>query len=117
MADAPAIALQDSKGRKPFAALHRFTAATGRTAMGQDSRAEVIKRAARHLGRVLFVEYFYLTLVVVSLAVLLVPPLIAPKRMDEPLFRATAHIGGAILTAGAVTTFMRFCYTPALARR
>jgi hypothetical protein len=80
MADAPAIALQDSKGRKPFAALHRFTAATGRTAMRQDSRAEVIKRAARHLGRVLFVEYFYLTLVVVSLAVLLVPPLIAPFR-------------------------------------
>jgi hypothetical protein len=73
-----------------------------------NSRFEVIKRAASCVVRALFVDYFYLTLVAIGLLLMLGPLIIFPDKENTSWVRATGHIGEAILTAGAVTTFMRF---------
>ena len=75
--------------------------------MTEGTRFEIIRRFVLSLCRAVFVKYFYLTLVILGLAVTLLP-VFFPERENSPLLRAAAHIGAAILTAGAVTTFMRF---------
>lgn len=75
--------------------------------MTPDTRTEVAKKATKKILRWIFVDYFYITLIVLGLIVALLP-VFFPDKEKVPLFRASAHVGEAILTAGAVTTFMRF---------
>lgn len=77
--------------------------------MTENSRIELLGRWTKAALRAVFINYFYLTLVVIGIALLLVPPILVPVRQEStPLYRASAGIGQAILVAGAVTTFMRF---------
>jgi hypothetical protein len=73
-----------------------------------DTRTEIFKRSAKKLLRTLFVDYFYLTLVAIGILVLFAPSVFVPKGQDPTWAKISGHVGDAILTAGAVTTFMRF---------
>jgi hypothetical protein len=64
-------------------------------------------RCGQSVCRAIFVKYFYLTLVVVGLA-LCILPVFVPGSPQSLLLRTGAHLGEAILVAGVVTTFMRF---------
>lgn len=74
----------------------------------EDSRMEAGKRFFISAVQLVFVRYFYLTLIVIGIAAVIIPLLVAPGKSEHPAFKAIGSIGTALLVAGAVTTFMRF---------
>jgi hypothetical protein len=75
--------------------------------MPENTRTELVTRVVRDTCKAIFVDYFYLTMVATGIALLLLPYLF-PRLQGSAVGHVGAHIGDAILIAGAVTTFMRF---------
>jgi hypothetical protein len=74
--------------------------------MAGNTRYELLSRFFASIFHAVFVKYFYLTLVAVGLTASFLP--VFAGASQSLLIRTVAHVGEAILVAGAVTTFMRF---------
>lgn len=74
-----------------------------------NTRMQILKRLLQVVGKAVFVNYFYLTLVALGLGVTILSAIVPGSELQPTWWRGAAKsIGEAILVAGAVTTFMRF---------
>ena len=74
-----------------------------------NTRLQIIEGFAKAAARAIFVNYFYLTLVVAGLGLIVLLAVVPGSDLSPAWWRGPAKsVGEAILVAGAVTTFMRF---------
>jgi hypothetical protein len=76
--------------------------------MTANTRLEILRRLIADCFKAVFIQYFYLTLVVLGMLLLIASTFIRAEPFGHDWHGTAKAIGETILLAGVVTTFMRF---------